>query len=353
VFKSGYATPLAVGLTATRFTDSTILIANATNTYTVQAVNAGGVSAASTPVQVTTPLDAPAGLTVSTVSDGYLLDWIAANGATSYGIRRATNSGAPYSVIATVPAGATSYTDTTANPNEIYYYEMYAIGATGKSAVSYELSVDTPSAGQISEDIGALGVAGLTDYNASTGAFGLDGAGTGIYYNADAFHYEYLPIAGNVTMTARVTALQALSPATQVGIDLRASLAPGDADALVDLTGGFGATAIIRSTVGATAGIAGRLAGITPPYYLQLTRTGNTVTSSVSPDGINWTDISSTTLALPATVDIGLAVSSTIANKNALGSFDTVSTVGTLAPSANARHDAGLIRRFHLVDRRG
>jgi hypothetical protein len=352
VFRSGVSAPLATGLTSSNFTDSTILVGNTTNTYTVAAVNAGGASASSAAVTVTTPLDAPAGFTVSVVTNGYALNWIAANGASTYRIRRATNSGGPYTVIATVPASATSYTDSTANPNEIYYYEIYASNAAGNSANSYQLSVNTPSAGQISEDIGTLGVAGLTDYNASTGVFGLDGAGTGIYYNADSFHYEYLPVTGDVTVTARVVSLQALVPSTQAGIDLRASLAPGDADVLVDLTGGLGATAIIRSTAGTTAGVAGVLPGIKPPYYLQLTRAGNTVTSSVSPDGITWTTISSATIAMPTAAYIGLAVSSTIANKNAFATFDTVSTVGTITPSWSARRNAQLKRRFNLVGRR-
>lgn len=351
VFKVGDPAPLAVGLTSSNFTDNTILTGNTANSYVVQALNQGGGSAG-TSASVTTPLDAPAGFTVSAVTGGYSLSWIGTNGATAYGIRRATNSGSPYSLIATVPASATSYVDATANPSAIYYYEIYAVNASGKSASSYELSVNTPSSGQISEDIGTLGIAGLTDYNASTGTFGLDGAGTGLYYNADSFHYEYLAVTGNVTMTARVTGVQALSAATQVGIDLRASLAPGDANVLVDLTGGLGATTIIRPAAGATSQVAGVLAGIKPPYYLQLARVGNTITSSVSPDDLNWTTISSATIAMPTNAYIGLAVSSTISNKNALGSFDTVSTVGTVAASSNALRSAQVMRRFNVAVRR-
>ncbi|SDC95074.1 Protein of unknown function [Paenibacillus sp. UNCCL117] len=69
------------------------------------------------------------------------LNWHAMPGAASYAVYRSTNSGGPYSAIA---SGLTSpaYTDVSAD-NPPYYYKVTASNAYGESAYSEELRIDS------------------------------------------------------------------------------------------------------------------------------------------------------------------------------------------------------------------
>ena len=66
---------------------------------------------------------------------------------------------------------------------------------------------------------------------------------------------------------------------------------------------------------------------------MKLTRSGNLVTASESPDGDTWTVVGSDTISLPATALVGLAVSSHSTTTVASATFDNV-TVGPLSSTA-------------------
>jgi hypothetical protein len=338
IYKAGDPVVLATGVTATTFTDTTFLIPYQQATYVVTAVNQGGASAGSNAVTVQTLLDAPTGFTVSAITGGFSLSWIADNGATSYNILRSTSFKGRYLVIGNTTG--TTYADTAGGSGYTYYYALQAINASTKSKLSYQLGVNLPAGGQLSQDIGSVGIHGYTDYDPTAGSFALAGGGAGIFGTADAFHDEYLPVSGDVTMTARVTSLQAVAAGSQAGIDIRSSLLPSAKDVLVALTGGMGAESFVRSVAGGATTVNGQVAGIAPTYWVQIVRTGNTVTSAISPDGITWTDIGTAEVALPTDVFIGLAVSSAVHGRLALATFDTVSTVGTILPSLTGRDRA-------------
>ena len=48
----------------------------------------------------------------------------------------------------------------------------------------------------------------------------------------------------------------------------------------------------------------------TAPYWVRLQRVGNSVTASRSPDNVTWTTVGTDTIALGATVYVGIPVSS-------------------------------------------
>jgi hypothetical protein len=323
---------LANGVLTTNYTDTTILSGDSTYTYVVAANNQGGSSPGTAGVTVTTPLDAPAGLQVSVETTGNVLNWLSADGATSYTVYRSTSNGGPYQAIAT--ATGTTYTDSAAAAGFSYYYAVASANASGRSKLSYQLGVNAPATGQLSQDVGKVGVQGLTDYDATNGGFGIVGSGAGLWGVADGFHFEYLPIAGNVTLTARVSLVQAIAAGTQAGIDVRSSLAPGAPQVFVGLTGSLGAESVVRKTANAAAALNGHVAHIAAPYWVRLTRSGNAFTSAISPDGMKWTNIGTATVTMPVDVYAGLAGSSTVPSELALGLFDSVTTTGTLVPSA-------------------
>jgi hypothetical protein len=152
VYQNGL--PIAANLVATSYTDTRIFFGESTTAYTVASVNQGGTSALSSSVSVTTPIDAPAGLQVAGGSGaGNYLNWMSANGASYYNIKRSTLSGGPYTTLTGV-ANTTNltstnfeqtYEDASAAVGNTYFYVVSAVDANGKeSANSYQVSMLTP-----------------------------------------------------------------------------------------------------------------------------------------------------------------------------------------------------------------
>jgi fibronectin type 3 domain-containing protein len=77
----------------------------------------------------------PSGL-VATWNNGVVsLTWSSASGALTYNVKRATARGGPYTNIATSVA-TTSRTDSTVSNNQLYFYKISAVNATGETADS-------------------------------------------------------------------------------------------------------------------------------------------------------------------------------------------------------------------------
>jgi hypothetical protein len=74
--------------------------------------------------------------------------WTASNNATGYTIYRSTTPNGTFSSIGS--ASGTSFTDTTANNGQTYYYEVVATGATGSSAASTAANATPLNASTIS-----------------------------------------------------------------------------------------------------------------------------------------------------------------------------------------------------------
>jgi fibronectin type 3 domain-containing protein len=148
VYQNGL--PIAANVVATSYTDSRIFFGESTLSYTVAAVNQGGTGAVSSTVSVTTPIDTPAGLQVAAGSGaGNYLNWMSANGASYFNVKRSTVSGGPYTTLTGVTntTNLTStnfeqtYEDAAAAVGTTYYYVVSAVDASGKeSANSYEVS---------------------------------------------------------------------------------------------------------------------------------------------------------------------------------------------------------------------
>jgi endo-1,4-beta-xylanase len=80
----------------------------------------------------------PAGLMATTTLDGRInLNWNGVSGGISYNVKRSTNSGGPYTIIAS-ETEATNFSDTDIIGNVMYYYVVSANTPEGESADSAE-----------------------------------------------------------------------------------------------------------------------------------------------------------------------------------------------------------------------
>ena len=180
----------------------------------------------------------------------------------------------------------------------------------------------------------------------------------------DSYYFVRQPLAGNGSITVRVTSLTGLHggggvrqaggsplagmskgvvPWAKAGLILTDSTKPGSAYAAMMVTGDHGAR-MEYDYVHDTAGLPGSVTA-TSPRWLRLIRSGNMIAGYDSPDGRRWALVATAQLSgLPATVLVGMFATSpvyTVTTPGAIGSsnqsgpsqatavFDHVSTGGS------------------------
>jgi len=160
----------------------------------------------------------------------------------------------------------------------------------------------------VERDIGSVPIAGSA--SASSGTFTITGSGADIWGTADAFHYVYQPVSGNVTIVAKVNSVQEAAAWSKGGVMIRESLTAGSRHALMLVSPPKGVALQWRpSTGGASQNLTGSTSA--PPRWVKLVRSGSTFTGYESADGSAWTSVGSATIAMTAsTIYVGLAVTS-------------------------------------------
>ncbi len=205
-----------------------------------------------------------------------------------------------------------------------------AIDAAGNASPvgsqTYTIAAGPPAdnalpAGWQTQDIGAVGVGGSASF--ASGTYSVTGAGADIWGTADALRYAYTTLNGDGQVTARITAEQNVNVWTKAGVMMRDSVAPGSAQALMLVSPGKGSAFQRRA---ATNGVSTHTAGasVTTPYWVRLSRAGNTVTASQSANGTTWTVVGTETISFAQTILVGLAVSSHSTTAAATATFDNV-----------------------------
>jgi hypothetical protein len=160
------------------------------------------------------------------------------------------------------------------------------------------------------------------------------GAGTDIWSTSDQFQFVYQPITGDTQIVAWVASLQAADGASKAGVMIREALTGQAANAFVSASGsnGWGFTRRL-SAAGVTYQSAGSAGAA--PGWVRLVREGSLFSAYQSTDGSQWTLIDTDIIAMPATVYVGLAVTSRNAAATATGTLSnvTISTpTGTNTP---------------------
>ncbi|GAA2613908.1 hypothetical protein Adu01nite_06510 [Paractinoplanes durhamensis] len=174
------------------------------------------------------------------------------------------------------------------------------------------------------QDVGAPALAG--DATEIAGTFTVTGAGGDIWGDADQFHFVHQPLTGDGSVTAQVAAQQGTEEWAKAGIMIKGSTAAGSPYAAMMVTPGNGTK--LQANFATSLGGSGNGA----PRWLKLNRNGNTITGFESADGVSWALVGTVGLGtLPATVEVGLFVTSHDGGSRSTATFDHLS-VGA-APS--------------------
>jgi fibronectin type 3 domain-containing protein len=273
-----------------------------TQTTTAQLSNYGNTFA--------TP-SAPTGLTATGVAGGVSLQWSPVSGATQgYNVYSSTSASGPFTLLTATPITQTSYLDTTATVGSITYYEVTAVGSSESApATANATALSIAPSTLTSVSIGET-PAGSTTVVTPGSAYDVTAGGPGVSANSDGFQFIYTQVTGNFDVIVQVDSLTVAGNFSTAGIMARSTLDADSANVYMSASP-VNYRFKSRSTAGGTTAITATSAAITyPNVWVRLSRVGNLFTGYYSVDGINWTEMSSITMALPTTLDLGLAVAS-------------------------------------------
>jgi hypothetical protein len=168
-------------------------------------------------------------------------------------------------------------------------------------------------------DIGAVGKAGLTSYDA--GIFTVRGSGADIWGTSDAFQqvyqqffddpveFEEYPVQ-HTQVTARVTSITNTNTFAKAGVMIRDSEAPDAAHVILDVRPTGDIEFMSRESTGASTTYFGGT-NEALPVWLKLVRSNTIVWGYVSSDGVSWTLIGNAATSLSSTItQLGTVVTS-------------------------------------------
>ena len=166
------------------------------------------------------------------------------------------------------------------------------------------------------------------------GSIVMGGGGADIWAAADQFRFAYKQLNGDGSITARVDSLVQADPWTKVGVMIRETLDAGSKHAAVVVTPGNGVS-FVRRPHRQCRQRAGESDRSPAPYWVRLTRKGNTFTAQRSADGSTWmsitTDLASVLdITMTPDVFIGLAVTSHNTGMQTSAEFSGVATTGSV-----------------------
>ena len=232
------------------------------------------------------------------------------------------NSWSDTSISITIPSGATSG----------LLVVSVSPSMNDSNPVVFTVTSQPLPSGWLDGDVGAVGIAGNSSY--TSGTFTVTGAGGQFSGSTDAFHFVYLPLSGNGSIVARVVSVPFGEGAT-AGVMIRESLDPASANAAtVDFVVYGGVVEFnVRTLMGGNTSEPNAVGGTTPPYWVELVRSGNTLSSYASPDGVNWMLLGNQTVNMAQNLYVGLVVNSGSTSSPATATFDNVSVNSSVAPA--------------------
>ena len=218
------------------------------------------------------------------------------------------------SISITIPVGATS------GPLVV----SVAPGMNASNPVNFTVTAQPLPSSWLDQDVGSTGVAGSASY--TSGTFTVKGAGAQIYGAADAFHFVYQPLSGDGTIIARLVSVQGGSGYVAPGVMVREKLNEGSTNAATAEWAAYSEISFdVRASTAGSTSTSGTVSG-TLPYWVKVSRRGNTFSSYTSADGVNWTPRgTSQTITMAPNVYVGLAVNSGSTSALATATFDNVS----------------------------
>jgi hypothetical protein len=166
-------------------------------------------------------------------------------------------------------------------------------------------------------------------FTAGQQTYTLTARGAGITGTSDQFFFAYQRLNGLGSITAKVVSMTNTATAAKAGVMIRETLEPGSANVMVAVQPTAGIVYQDRPSTDDALATVATVAG-SAPYWVRVTRNGNTFTGEYSADGVNWVDMGTATVLMQMDTYVGLCLTSGTATATCTAEFSNVSTTGTV-----------------------
>ena len=188
-------------------------------------------------------------------------------------------------------------------------------------------------------DIGNVGIMGAQAVNGGT--VNVTGSGADIWGSADGFRFVYRTLNGDGEILARIASMNGTNGWAKAGVMFRESLAVGAPFAFALVSRSNGAAFQYRAAANSSAQSGGQFAALRAPQWVRVIRSGSQFAAYVSDDGATWTQCGVQTIAMGATVLVGLAVTSHNNASSNTALFENIALSGG-EPSEPAPEEPGV-----------
>jgi hypothetical protein len=143
----------------------------------------------------------------------------------------------------------------------------------------------------------------------------------------DEFYYVYQAVSGDATLTARVTTIAMVTDWSKAFLAMRDGLADDAAfvSVAVPAVPSYGYYWFYRTMPGGPLAYPSPATPGGTPIWFRIVRRGDMFTGLYSTDGVIWSQLSQITIAMSATLQVGIAVVSHVNGSLTTGLFDNVS----------------------------
>ena len=279
----------------------------------------------------------PAGLTHKNLEKGTKIEWVKSVDpvncidANHYELTRSLSPEGSYKTIAT-NIKDTKYIDEDIKKGTTYYYKLRAFNEIGASALSATLAACAglpPSWKQ--SDVGEVKISGYSLFDGEK--FTLEGAGKEIGGTDDSFHFAFVPMKKDSTITARIIRPMS-SQWTSPGVMIRKNLDSDSPHASVLLLPHWSGALVSRSSKGAKTQILGstelgethviKKNRLSTPYWIRIKKSRQTITGFLSADGNKWNEIGKIKLDFGDQYLVGLPACSQLDKVSTTVTYDSV-----------------------------
>jgi hypothetical protein len=212
-----------------------------------------------------------------------------------------------------VPAVQQSFFDSSAPARTVAYYRVTAVDSvTAVESLGATASAVAGATTRVlaSVDIGASPAGSTTVVTPGTD-YSVTAGGPGVTGTSDGFRFLYQQWTGDFDVKVQVQSITVAGNFSTAGIMARSTLDANSAEVYMSASP-VNYRFKSRATTGAATTIAASGTTSYPNVWVRLKRVGNVFSGYTSTDGIHWTLMSSVTLNLPGTLDLGLAVASNV-----------------------------------------
>jgi len=231
------------------------------------------------------------------------------------------NASAPFAERDTVVAGQSM---------PLEYDNSFAPFYSEAESVAFALPSDWTTGGADTLALSVRGYPAKFTENPATGIVTMSGAGADIWGTSGEFRFAYQRLNGDGSMAVKVESLLDTDSWAKAGVMIRESLDPEAKHAMVVVTPGNSVSFQRRTAMSSDMESTDQEGGLTAPYWVRLTRSGDALTAQSSADGATWDTVGSVNIAMVSDVYIGLALTSHSAGNATVAEFSNVTRSGSI-----------------------